>query len=304
MIAGTRMRRAKWCTVGVVALLALPWGGGPADAAGSLGPTPDGGGNYAICSVSYGSYDLVSARCTFGLAYGGSKMTDLKIRNDSGLTVDCVGSEVAPGVYGCSRQGFTGGAPTRLVGSWGATALPTLLELQPGGFADVPSVPGSAFTSGVTGVVDAGTPSTPVTSPVPGIFANTGAGFMAVMGRYAGLVAVVVGLALGGFLAVGLIRRAVGAADPPAWDACEDGYDDADAGALGHEEEADGHDVNDGWAGAGGDDGTEEPADIGEDSDDDAGNADIGDDTECIMCGAELEYGWDYNYCAECAAVS
>jgi hypothetical protein len=89
-------------------------------------------------------------------------------------------------------------------------------------------------------------------------------------------------LAVGGAVLVSWLRRmGRSAADVHDRDASLPGEGDSDGDGLGGDEESD---------------------DGSDDEDELATSAGISDDVECVECGAELEFGYDGDFCEECEA--
>jgi hypothetical protein len=166
------------------------------------------------------------------------------------------------------------------------------------------------YQSGVTGVAGV---QAPAFDPalITGAFGSIGTAMMGLAGHFVTSMVGVLTLSLGAGLIIMYLRRLAGAGVPVVTAVDPLGFVNNGRDEF-YDPQSGFHIASDGSFGYSDDSGGEEPADIGGGDDDDGSDDDeedgtsagIGDDVECVSCGAELAYGWDYNYCDECAEIS
>jgi hypothetical protein len=200
----------------------------------------------------------------------------------------CSGVAVA-GEFRCSVAGPNNWEPDALTATYGGQqrqgqALRRTVYNEP------TPIPGTHYRSGVTGVP--ASPAQLMTGPQPELVADAFGGVVdqvvAWAKSFAPAVLSVMGLAVGGVIVVGYLSRMHRSA-AAAGDTGERGYLGDDG--MGEDDSDQGPDSED----AEDDDGCD-------DEDELAATAGIEDETECVECGDELEFGWDGNYCEACGA--
>jgi hypothetical protein len=181
--------------------------------------------------------------------------------------------------------GFIFGSVT---GSWGGAVRQVLTRAVAFNNLQTPS---AYFTSGVTGVAGP-VHVRPDPTVMPVAFGTASAKISAWLDSWGPLVLALAVTAAGCSLVVVWLLRARDAA-AGAEDTFERGYLGGD-GTGGTVEVWESDEESD-------DEGDDDGAD---DDGDDGTSAGISDDAECLECGSELAYGWDYNYCEECCAMA
>ncbi len=278
-------------------------GPGAAHATVTYGPTPDGAGNYFVCDfvgAYHPPFDAIhssTAQCAYGTPAAGVTLTGIEVVYADGTVDGGSCHTVGAGVLGCTilyGGVYGGGDPGRVIGTWSDSGTwQGALDVQhPASYYIDAGAPSERFESGITGTVDTSSVTTP-----PLAFLNTKAGtignqLVSYGEAGVGVVFAVLLVALGGMLAVRVLRGWVAPATAP-----DDGDDMAGIVSESWHDSTEDDEGQD-------DSGDDDTADIdGNDTAEDSGNAGIGDYTECVSCGAELEYGWDYDYCPECSEV-